>query len=131
VPLPVDLAAIRSIEDPLQRNALLLRALEDTRVLQKELMIARGAAIYELYTREGASKAARLLGISRAGLYKLIAEYAPPEVKEARRMAIANVVTAVAAAAVAVQQSSEALKQLPPAPPSGSNNRGWKETNRA
>ena len=66
-------------------------------------MVARGATAYEVYTREGASSAARSLGISRAGLYKLIAEHAPPEVKEARRKAIANVVTAVAAAAVAVQ----------------------------
>lgn len=89
------------------RNAALLRALEETRALQAELMTARGAAVYELYTRHGASKAARLLGISRAGLYKLITEHAPPEVKEARRKAIAGVVTAVAAAAVSLQQSSE------------------------
>ncbi len=107
----IDLAAIRQIEDPLQRHAELLRALETSRALHNELMVARGATVYELYTREGASKASRLLGISRAGLYKLIAEYAPPEVKEARRKAIANVVTAVAAAAAA-QQSSGAARNL-------------------
>lgn len=113
---PVNFAALRSIEDPLQRHAALMRALEDTRALQDELMVARGATVYELYTREGASKAARLLGISRAGLYKLIAEHAPPEVKEARRKAIADVVTAVAAAAVAVQ-SGQGAKALPTTPP--------------
>jgi DNA-binding phage protein len=106
----IDLSAIRQIEDPLQRHTELLRALEISRALHNELMVARGATVYELYTREGASKAARLLGISRAGLYKLIAEYAPPEVKEARRKAIANVVTAVAAAAAA-QQSSGAARE--------------------
>ena len=103
---PIDLAAIRQIEDPLQRHTELLRALESSRALHNELMVTRGATVYEVYTREGASKAARLLGISRAGLYKLISEYAPPEVKEARRKAIANVVTAVAAAAAAQLRSS-------------------------
>ena len=107
----MDLAAIRRIEDPLQRHAELLRALETARARYNELMVARGATVYELYTREGASKASRLLGISRAGLYKLIAEYAPPEVKEARRKAIADVVTAVAAAAAA-QQSSGPARQV-------------------
>jgi len=113
--LPFDLAAVRQIEDPLQRHTELLRALEFARTLHHELMVARGATVYELYTREGASKAARLLGISRAGLYKLIAEYAPPEVKEARRKAIANVVTAVAAAAA--QQSSGTPGQRQSVPP--------------
>ena len=67
----VDLDAFRAIEDPLERHAKLLRALEDTRTLQSQLMVARGATVYELYTREGASKAARLLGISRAAARSL------------------------------------------------------------
>ena len=122
MPAPFDLNTIRAIEDPLQRHVELLRALEAVKACQQELMAARGATVYELYTRDGAAKAARLLGISRAGLYKLIAEHAPPEVKEARRQAIGNVVVAVAAAAAAAsaQQSGKPGRPAPalhPTPP--------------
>ena len=57
----------------------------------------RGLAVYEVYTAHGAAKAARLLGISRAGLYRIIAEHAPPEVKDARRdKAMVAAITALA-----------------------------------
>jgi DNA-binding phage protein len=114
VEFSIDPQAIRAIRDPLERNQAYLRALEEARRLQADLTTGRGLAIYELYARDGASKAARLLGISRAGLYKIIAEHAPPEVKEARRKALAGVVEAVVtAAAMAQQQSTErrALEQ--------------------
>ncbi len=109
---PVDLRAIQTIVDPLERNHAFLVALEETRKLQADLAMGRGLAIYELYAREGASKAARLLGISRAGLYKIIAEHAPPEVKEARRKALAGVVEAVVVAAAAAQEQANERRKL-------------------
>lgn len=73
------------ITDPLERAARALVVMEEARDLQSTMARIRGLAVYEVYTAHGAAKAARLLGISRAGLYRIIAEHAPPEVKEARR----------------------------------------------
>lgn len=73
------------ITDPLERAARALVVMEEARDLQSTMAQIRGLAVYEVYTAHGAAKAARLLGISRAGLYRIIAEHAPPEVKDARR----------------------------------------------
>ena len=85
------------IADPLERAARALVVMEDARDLQSKMARIRGLAVYEVYTAHGAAKAARLLGISRAGLYRIIAEHAPPEVKEARRdTAMVAAITALA-----------------------------------
>ena len=73
------------ITDPLERAARALVVMEEARDLQSKMARIRGLAVYEVYTAHGAAKAAQLLGISRAGLYRIIAEHAPPEVKDARR----------------------------------------------
>jgi DNA-binding phage protein len=109
-----DPESIKLIQDPIARYQAFLAAMERTRELHAALALGRGLAVYELYVRDGASKAARQLGMSRAGLYKIIAEYAPDEVKEARRRALAGVAVAVAAAATATQ-----LQANPPKPFTG------------
>lgn len=73
------------LTDPIERSARALVVMEEARDLQATMARIRGLAVYEVYTAYGAAKAARLLGISRAGLYRIIGEHAPPEVKEARR----------------------------------------------
>jgi len=99
-------AAISAIEDPAERHAGFLGAMNDARELQADLARRRGLTVYELYHLHGARKAARLLGISRASLYRIIAEHAPPEVKQARNEAALMTVGIVAAALAEAQNAS-------------------------
>jgi len=80
--------------------------MNEARELQAELARRRGLTVYELYHRHGAGTAARLLGISRASLYRIIAEHAPDEVKKARKEAAVMTAALLAAALVAAQTAS-------------------------
>lgn len=102
------LEALSAVEDPGERHAAFLQAMNDARELQAELARRRGLTVYELYHQHGAGKAARLLGISRASLYRIIAEHAPPEVKKARKDAAIMTATLVAQALAEAQKAAAA-----------------------
>jgi ribosomal protein S12 methylthiotransferase accessory factor YcaO len=72
-------AALTAHPDPVVRAQQALVEIENARTLMEELALERAKAVYELYKQHGASKAARLLGINRVNLYRVIREL--PEVK--------------------------------------------------
>jgi hypothetical protein len=98
--------AISAIENLTERHAAFLVAMNEARELQADLARRRGLTVYELYHKHGAGTAARLLGISRASLYRIIAEHAPDEVKQARREAAVMTAALVATALLAAQAAS-------------------------
>jgi hypothetical protein len=98
------IAELNAIEDPAHRALHALRAIEEGRELQKEAAQVRGLAIYAMYAQHGAAKAARLLNMSRPALYRMIAQYAPEEVKQAR-LETAVKITAAAFKAIEAQQA--------------------------
>jgi hypothetical protein len=97
---------LNAIEDPALRALDALRAVEEGRELQKEAAQVRGLAIYAMYAQHGAAKAARLLKMSRPALYRMIAQYAPEEVKQAR-LETAVKITAAAFKAIEAQQARQ------------------------
>jgi transcriptional regulator with PAS, ATPase and Fis domain len=78
---PIDAAALATLAEPTERAQRALVAMEDARTLIGQLAQTRARAVYELYQEHGASKAARLLGINRVNLYRIIREL--PEVRAA------------------------------------------------
>lgn len=100
------------IADPVQRASEALRVMDQARELQSTMAQVRGLAVYETYATQGAGRAAASLGISRAGLYRIIAEHAPPEVKQARRETAALVAVA-ALVMLAVAKGSRVTEDWP------------------
>ena len=72
-------ATLTAQPDPMVRAQQALVEIENARTLMEQLALERAKAVYELYKQHGASKAARLLGINRVNLYRVIREL--PEVK--------------------------------------------------
>lgn len=75
-------AALTAQQDPVVRAHQALVEIENARTLMEDLALERAKAVCELYKQHGASKAARLLGINRVSLYRVIREL--PEVKAHR-----------------------------------------------
>jgi hypothetical protein len=76
---PTALQDLESVPDATERARKALAAMEDARTLMEDLAQTRARAVLELYQEHGASKAARLLGINRVNLYRIIREL--PEVR--------------------------------------------------
>jgi transcriptional regulator with PAS, ATPase and Fis domain len=71
---PIDVGGILAVTDPVERNRLLLEAMDAVRALQAELGAARSAAVTEVYREHGGTRAAELLGVSRTALYKAVGD---------------------------------------------------------
>jgi hypothetical protein len=102
----LEVEALATLADPAERAQKALVAMEDARTLIGQLAQTRARAVYELYQEHGASKAARLLGINRVNLYRIIREL--PEVR-ANQLNTAIEVTAVLATALASDSSASSL----------------------
>ena len=111
-----DLEKIRANPDPLERNQKYLVVLDQLRELQSAIAAERGATIYEVYVTHGAPKAAKLLGMTRTALYRVIARHAPEEVKQARKDSALQATAALASAVAdynrTQQQTGAALDRM-------------------
>jgi hypothetical protein len=107
-----ELDELLRIADPVERASKALRVMDQARELQSTMAQVRGLAVYQTYASQGAGRAAASHGISRAGLYRIIAEHAPPEVKQARRETAA-VVAVAALVMLAVAKGSRMTEDWP------------------
>jgi hypothetical protein len=99
----IDLESLASVPDPTDRAQRALVAMEDARTLIQQLAETRARAVYELYQLHGASKAARLLGVNRVNLYRIIREL--PEVRAKQLNTAVEVSTLIACALMAPSSS--------------------------
>jgi hypothetical protein len=77
-----DVEVLNAVSDPAQRAAQALATIEQGRLLMEKAAEVRARAAFELYQKHGAPKAARLLGISRVNLYRIVGQV--PEVRQQR-----------------------------------------------
>lgn len=101
---------MEAVKDPAERAHKALMAMEDARDLMEALGEARARAVHQIYQNHGASKAARMLGISRVNLYRVIGQV--PEVRQQRRAA-AEELAAVAVAVMAAASTPTNENALP------------------
>ena len=94
------------IRDPVERASRSLVLMEQARTRMEELAEIRARAVYELYRQYGGSKAARLLGMSRMNLYRLIGQL--PEVHQQRVEGRLQTAAALAAALSAAPAADSA-----------------------
>jgi hypothetical protein len=106
---PPQIESLEGVADPVERAHRALMAMEDARNLMEGLAATRARAVYELYCAHGASKAARLLGISRVNLYRIIGQV--PEVRQQR---IATAVELAAVVLAATNANTADTQQLSP-----------------
>jgi hypothetical protein len=102
-----EVRALQGVADPGERAQKALAAMEDARGLMEAIADIRARAVHELYVRHGASKAARLLGISRVNLYRIIGQI--PEVREQRRETAGQFAVALAAMAALNSATADGL----------------------
>ena len=80
--------------------------MEQVRELMATLAETRARAVYELYQEHGAPKAARMLGINRVNLYRIIRELPEVRAKHASAAAGATVVAMTVLSSLGTQAIS-------------------------
>ena len=110
------------VQDPIERASRALVLMEQARARMEELADIRARAIYEVYCLYGGSKTARLLGMSRMNLYRLIGQV--PEVRQQR---LDNRLQAAAMFAAALSAASTSESSDARSPSTGPNTRRLSE----
>jgi len=79
-----EIRKLLAIESPLDRETAARKAIEDARELMESAVLVRAGAIKEMYDVLGATKTARLLGMNRVALYRVIEPVRTAEERERR-----------------------------------------------
>jgi hypothetical protein len=67
-----DVQTLRAIEDPATRAANVITAIDEVQRLLSQLTEVRSEAIYDLYKQVGATNTAKILGISRMNVHRVV-----------------------------------------------------------
>lgn len=101
-----------AMPDPVLRHAHLLMRINEAQERLDALRLMRARTAQELVERYGATKAARLLGISRVSLYRIVGQV--PEVQQARaasRSASAAAISSILAESAARAAELERIEK--------------------
>jgi tRNA C32,U32 (ribose-2'-O)-methylase TrmJ len=79
-----EIAALRAIESPLDRESAARQVAEQARELLEAVSVVRAEAIKEVYDVFGGTKTSRLFGINRVALYRIIEPVRSEQEKQAR-----------------------------------------------
>lgn len=85
-----EVKTLEAIEDPAQREVAARAAIEDARELMSAVSNVRAEAVADLVGQDGATATAERLGISRAGVYRIMGPDLTTRAQGQRQRALAE-----------------------------------------